>query len=244
MRFQDKVAIVTGGASGIGLACVKELFKEGAKVVIADYSSEGEKIAKSFKSKNVIFIKTDVSKESRVVSLINQTVHKYGKLDIMIANAGIGDGSLCHLEPTEVWDKIVSVNLKGVFLCNKYALKKMVKQKSGSIVNVASILGLVGEPIAPTYSACKAGVVNLTRTNGAAYAKLGIRVNAVCPGYIYTPLIESVGEEGYKMLISKHPIGRLGEPEEVANCILFLASDDASFVTGASLAVDGAYTAV
>src|SRR5574344_1363111 len=131
MRFQDKVVIVTGGASGIGLACVKDFFKEGAKVVIADTSSNSEKIAKSFKSKNVIFIKTDVSKETKVVSLINQTVHQFGKLDVMVANAGIGEGYLCHQEPTEVWDKVVSINLRGVFLCNKYALKKMLKQKSG-----------------------------------------------------------------------------------------------------------------
>lgn len=247
MKLEGKVAIITGGASGIGLGIAKDFFDLGAKVIIADWSESEEVIKKEFNSNNVMFIKTDVSKEKQVKHLVDQTVKKFGKLDIMVANAGIGDGSLLHEEPLETWEKIVGVNLTGVFLCNKYAIKAMLKNKGqnkGAIINMSSILGLVGEAVAPAYASCKAGVNNLTRSGAIAYAKDGIRINAVCPGYIYTPLLSSFDEEKFEYLKTKHPIGRLGKVEEVTPAVRFLASDEASFITGITLPVDGGYTAI
>ena len=244
MNLKDKVAIITGGASGIGLAIAKELFKFDVKIVIADLSDKDSFIKDEFKSDNVIFIKTDVSKEEDVKHLVDETVKIFGKLDFMVANAGIGDGAVLHEEETSNWDKVVSVNLTGVFLCNKYAIAEMIKNKSGSIVNMSSILGLVGEATAPAYSACKAGVINLTRAGALAYATEGIRINAVCPGYINTPLLSGIPKETMDFLKTKHPIGRLGESEEVAPAVRFLLSDEASFITGVALPIDGGYTAL
>ena len=242
MNLEGKVAIITGGASGIGLAIAKDLFAHGVKVVIADWSDSSDFVKKEFNNKNAIFIKTDVSKEKQVKHLVSETVKRFGKLDYMVANAGIGDGALLHEEPVATWDKVVDVNLKGVFLCNKYAIKEMLKKKSGAIVNMSSILGLVGEAVAPAYCACKAGVNNLTKSAALAYAKEGVRINSVCPAYIYTPLLKDFSEEKFNYLKAKHPIGRLGEVAEVAPAVRFLLSDEASYITGVALPVDGGYT--
>lgn len=239
MKLKDKVAIITGGTSGIGLAIAKDFLNEGAKVIVSSYSVD-EFSKNKDQIKGATFFECDVRREREVKSLIKRTIDKYGKLDIMVANAGIGDGSPVGEEDSEVWKNIISINLTGVFLCNKYAIQEMLKQKKGSIINMSSVLGLVGNPSAPAYSSCKAGVINLTRSGALAYAKEGIRINAISPGYIKTPLIESIPED---MLIPLHPIGRLGEDYEVAKAVTFLASDDASFITGVVLPVDGGYTA-
>lgn len=243
MRLKDKVAIVTGGASGIGEATVRLFVQEGAKVTIADMNEEkGEALAKEL-GDSTIFVKTNVTNESEVENMVNKTVETFGKLDILFNNAGIGD-----LHPTdelsfEHWQRTISVNLDGVFLVAKHAIRVMKKNGSGSIVNTASILGHVGDAQVASYAASKGAVANLTRALAVEFAQDNIRVNAVCPGYVITPLIDQLDEEAREYLVTQHPIGRLGKPEEIAKAVLFLASDDASFVTGANLLVDGGYTA-
>ncbi len=243
MRLQDKVAIVTGGASGIGEFTVREMLKQGAKVVIADFNDAGgQKLADEL-GENVSFIHVDVSNEEQVEAMVKHSVDTFGKVDILFSNAGIGSIGSTHELTLEEWDKTISINLSGVFLCAKYALKEMVKQGSGSIVNCASILGHVGQAATASYTAAKGGVVNMTRALALEYASKGIRVNAVCPGYIKTPLLDQLDDEMMQHLVSLHPLGRLGESHEVANAVVFLASEEASFVTGANLLVDGGYTA-
>lgn len=245
MNLEGKVVIVTGGASGIGLSCVKKFLAEGSKVVIGDYSDNGEEVLKELNNPNVQFMRMDVRKEEHVKLLVSKTVEIYGKLDVMVANAGVGDGGLLADCPTESFDNIVSINLRGVFLCNKYAIQEMLKTGGGSIVNISSILGIVGEALAPAYCSCKGGVSNMTRSAALGYATKNIRVNAVAPGYIYTPMIEAAGSaDNYQGLISKHPIGRLGEADEVADAVLFLSGDQSTFITGVILPVDGGYTAI
>jgi NAD(P)-dependent dehydrogenase (short-subunit alcohol dehydrogenase family) len=243
LRLQDKVAIVTGGASGIGEYTVREMLKQGAKVVIADFDDAGgQKLADEL-GEGVSFIHVDVSNEEQVEAMVKHSVDTFGKVDILFSNAGIGSTGSTHELTLEDWDKTISVNLSGVFLCAKYALIEMVKQGRGSIVNCASILGHVGQAATASYSATKGGVVNMTRALALEYASQGIRVNAVCPGYINTPLLDQLDDATRKHLVSLHPLGRLGESHEVANAVVFLASDEASFVTGANLLVDGGYTA-
>ncbi|BFT69383.1 SDR family NAD(P)-dependent oxidoreductase [Paenibacillus sp. P36] len=247
MRFQAKVAIVTGGASGIGEKTVRLFAEEGAKVVIADFSDRGQAVSDQLNKEgfDTLFIKTDVTKEDEVIHMVTQTVNKYGKLDILFANAGIAKDAPADLLSTEAWQKTIDINLTGVFLCDKYAIKQMLEQGTGgAIVNCGSIHSHVGKASVTAYASAKGGVKLLTQSLSADYAIKGIRVNAVCPGYIDTPLIEGRSETVNQHLIGLHPMGRLGKPEEVAKAVLFLASDDASFITGTSLLVDGGYTAV
>ncbi|MCH1624518.1 SDR family NAD(P)-dependent oxidoreductase [Fredinandcohnia quinoae] len=246
MKLVNKVAIVTGGASGIGEATVRLFVKEGAKVVIADFSERGKELSEQLNAAgfDTLFVKTDVTNEDDVKNMIAETINKYGKLDIMYANAGIANDAVAHELTYENWKRTIDINLSGLFLSDKYAIDQMLKQESGGvIVNAGSIHSHVGKVGVTAYSSAKGGVKLLTQTLGATYAKNGIRVNAVCPGYIDTPLIAGAGDEGKKHLISLHPQGRLGKPEEVAKAVLFLASDDSSFVNGTSLLVDGGYTA-
>lgn len=246
MRLQGKAAIVTGGASGIGEATVRDMVKEGAHVLIADLNTDlGERLAKELNSKStkVVFQRVDVTREEDIIKMVAKAVELFGKLDIMFSNAGIGNLAPSTELSFEEWRKVISINLDGVFLCGKHAIKAMKKHGGGSVINCASILGHVGQAATAAYSSAKGGVVNLTRTLAVEFAKEGVRVNAVCPGYIETPLLSEMDQEMKNMLISLHPIGRLGKPEEVAKAVVFLASDDASFVTGASLLVDGGYTA-
>ncbi|KAF4326309.1 SDR family oxidoreductase [Paenibacillus sp. F6_3S_P_1C] len=246
MKLKDKVAIVTGGASGIGEATVRLFVQEGARVVIADFSDHGKELAAELNGEghDTVFIKTDVTKEEDIKHMINETVEKYGKLDIMYANAGVADDDTADALSYDKWKRTIDINLSGVFLSDKYAIEQFLKQGNGGvIVNAGSIHSFVALPKTTAYASAKGGVKLLTQNLCTAYAKEGIRVNAVCPGYIETPLLKNVDEQSKQYLTSLHPQGRLGRPEEVAKAVLFLASDDASFVNGTTLLVDGGYTA-
>lgn len=243
MRFKDKVVIVTGGASGIGEASVRAFAREGAKVVIADFADHGQTLADELGTDKALFIKIDVTDSAAVQAMIAQTVAKFGRLDVMFANAGIAaDAPVDELEES-AWQRTIDINLNGVYLCDKYAIQQFLKQGSGVIVNCGSIHSHVGKRGVTAYAAAKGGVKLLTQTLAIDYGAKGIRVNAVCPGYIDTPLLSHIPDEAKQKLVALHPMGRLGRAEEVANAVLFLASDEASFVTGSSLLVDGGYTA-
>lgn len=247
MRFQQKVVIVTGGASGIGAASVRLFAEEGAKVVIADVSGEGQTLADTLTKRGLTacFIKTDVTREDEVMRLVENTVECYGQLDVLFANAGVGADGPTDQISFQDWKLAIEINLSGVFLCNKYAIKQMLSQgNGGAIINCGSVHSHVGKARVTAYAAAKGGVKMLTQSTAVAYAARNIRVNAVCPGYIETPLINQLGEDVKNYLVGLHPSGRLGTAEEVAKAVLFLASDDASFITGTSLMVDGGYTAV
>lgn len=243
MRFKDKVVIVTGGASGIGEASVRAFAREGAKVVIADFADHGQALADELGADKALFIKIDVTDSEAVQAMIAQTVAQFGRLDVMFANAGIAaDGPIDELEES-AWQRTIDINLGGVYLCDKYAIQQFLKQSGGVIVNCGSIHSHVGKRGVTAYAAAKGGVKLLTQTLGIEYGAKGIRVNAVCPGYIDTPLLSHIPDDAKEKLVALHPMGRLGRAEEVANAVLFLACDEASFVTGSSLMVDGGYTA-
>lgn len=246
MRLKGKVAIVTGGASGIGKSTAELMAAQGAGVLIADYSKAGSEVAAALQSEGyeAEFFHVDVSEEAQVAAMVNKALERWSRLDIMVSNAGIGSLGQADQLSLEDWNRVIAINLTGVFLCAKYAIPAMRKSGGGSIINLASILGHVGFGGATAYAAAKAGVVNLTRTMAIDYAKENIRVNAVCPGFINTPMVTaSLTAEQIQAIGAMHPIGRLGRPEEVAHGIIFLATDEASFVTGTSLFVDGGYTA-
>lgn len=243
MKLQDKVAVITGGVSGIGAATAKLFASEGAKLVLVDMNEEkGASIEAELKSggSEAIFIKADVTSEEEVKNIFTTALDTFGKVDILFNNAGIG-----AVKPTEElsyaeWRKTVEVDLDGVFLVAQAAIKEFLKAGSGVIVNTASMYGWVGSPGSAAYNAAKAGVVNLTRSLGLEYAARNIRVNALCPGFIDTPIL---GETDRQALTTATPMNRLGKPEEMAKAVLFMASDDSSFMTGNSLIVDGGYTA-
>ena len=248
-RLEKKVALVTGGGSGIGKASALAFAKEGAKVVVADVAiEEGQRTVEQLKEAggDGFAIRTDVTNAAEVASMVSETIEAYGKLDCALNNAGIALGSSVSDCTEEDWNRVLSVNLTGVWLCMKYEIAQMLKQKSGAIVNVASVLGLVGQAEPAPYVASKHGVVGLTKSAAVSYSKAGLRINAVCPGYITTPLIEPNLKDNPDVethLISLHPIGRLGKSEEVAETVVWLCSDSASFVSGHSMVIDGGYTA-
>jgi len=247
----DKVAIVTGGGSGIGRATALGFAHEGTKVVVADVDVNcGEMVNSEIKQSggDSIFVKTDVSKSADVEALIDKTRATYGRLDFAVNNAGIG-GVLASTAdyPEADWRHVLDINLTGVWLCMKHEIPEMLKQGSGVIVNISSILGQVGFPNATAYVAAKHGVIGLTKVAAIEYAPQGVRVSAVCPAFIATPMIEKSGiiegTEMYNTVAGLHPIKRLGTPEEVADLIVWLCSASASFMTGSAVLVDGGYVA-
>ncbi|MCC5895460.1 MAG: SDR family oxidoreductase [Alkalibacterium sp.] len=241
--LKGKVAVITGGASGIGLATVEAFLDKGAKVVLSDYNAEdGQKHADRLSDKGeVVFIKADVSKEDEVKALVEQTVEKFGSLDVIFNNAGIGAQGETHNLTYEDYRKVISINQDGVFFGNKYAVQQMKKNGGGVVVNCASILGIVGEPSAYAYNASKGAVVLMTKSLALQYAKDNIRCAAVAPGYVESGMVnkEALGEY-YDKLVDKHPIGRLGVPEEIAHTVVFIAENE--FLTGITIPVDGGYT--
>ena len=255
MRLEGKVALITGGGSGIGLASAVLFAKEGARVVVSDLneapvleavyritSAGGEARA----------VTGDVSNSAQAASMVSAAVEAFGHLDILVNSAGVSARNALPegASPEEIWDKVMDVNLKGTYLVSWHAVPEMEKNGSGSIINLASIMGLVGYPVGMgggfnPYNPSKGGIVQFTRNLSIDLARKGIRVNCICPGYVETNLTKAITDdpESLRKLQERHPMGRLGRPEEIANAALFLASDEASFVTGAPLIVDGGYTA-
>lgn len=239
MQFENKVAFITGGGSGLGLATAKAFIAEGAKVMIFDFNPKSREVANEIGAK---FVQGDVSKAESVQSAVAKTVEEFGRLDIAVASAGVGGEGDVVTSTVENWERTNGIDYSGVFYTNKYVTEQLLKQGTGGVVvNVASMFGLVAVSNNIAYSASKGGVVNLTRAAGTMYAKEGIRVNAVAPGVMRTPLIDEPTLEQYAKL---HPAGRVGEAQEVADLITFLASDKAKFITGATIPIDGGYTAV
>lgn len=244
--LENKVAIITGAGSGIGKATAELFVKEGAKVVVSDINEKnGISVTEALTKQghDAFFIKADTSKPEDNEMLVNKTIEKYGQLDIAINNAGIAGPITATGEyPIDGWQKVIDINLSGVFYGMRYQIPVMVA-KGGSIVNVASILGMAGTRFSPAYVAAKHGVVGLTKTAALEYGNKNIRINSIGPGYIKTPLLSALDDDTLNKLVGLHPIGRLGESNEVAELLLWLASDKASFVTGSYYAVDGGYLA-
>jgi NAD(P)-dependent dehydrogenase (short-subunit alcohol dehydrogenase family) len=248
-NMAGKVALVTGGSSGIGRATALAFASEGARVVVADVAVEGgEETVRSIEAAGgiAVFVRTDVSKANEVEALVSQTVGRFGRLDAAFNNAGTEGAVASTVELAEAdWDRVIATNLKGVWLCMKYEIPLMLEHGAGTIVNTSSVYGMVAGRGVAAYVASKHGVAGLTRAAALEFAPHGIRINAVCPGAIRTPMLmrhipDAEAEERWKTL---EPVGRMGAPEEVAAAVVWLCSDAASFVTGSTLAVDGGFLA-
>lgn len=241
--FNEKVAIITGGASGIGLATAKKLLGEGAKVVLVDWNQDVSDIAKNL-GKNCIGIRCDVSCDTNVQETISKIMEKFGHIDYLVANASIGGGpNKAHEVSIDEWNKVIGVNQTGIFLMNKYVISEMLKNGKGAIVNTSSMYGLVGTTTSFAYSASKGAINQMTRSLALTYAHDNIRVNAIAPGYVDTPILVSVPKEMKDAMANQLPIGRLGKDVEIASLICYLLSDEASFITGAIISIDGGFTA-
>ena len=253
-RLQDKVALVTGGARGLGKAQCIRMSEEGAKVAVTDVlDEEGRQVAEQIRQAGGQgeFWHLDVTDENEVREVLESVTQKWGKLDVLVNNAGITGADKPTDEMTvEEWRAVSDVNVLGVFLCTKHAVPKLRDAGGGSIINLSSIYGIIGAPDIPAYHASKGAVREMSKVDALLYAGDNIRVNSVHPGFVYTPLVESFAEgkdmslEEFKdKTAAKHPIGRMGEPDDIAWGVVYLASDEAAFVTGSELVIDGGYTA-
>ena len=241
--FNGKVAVITGGASGIGLATARKLLSKGAKVVLVDWNEDVSEIAKTLNN-DALGIRCDVSSEEDVQKSVNDIIEKFGHIDFLVANAGIGGGlNKAHEVSVDEWNKVIGVNQTGIFLMNKYVISEMLKNGGGAIVNTSSMYGLVGTTMSFAYSASKGAINQMTRSLALTYARDNIRVNAVAPGYVDTPILAEVPKDMKDAMANQLPVGRLGKDTEIANLICYLLSDDATFITGAIVPIDGGFTA-
>jgi 3-oxoacyl-[acyl-carrier protein] reductase len=241
MRLENKVVIITGAGSGIGRETALLFAKEGAKVVVADVNEKGgeETVAQIKTNGDGFFVKLDVSNREQSKQMVKTTLEKYGKIDVLINNAGIVQDAFVSKMTEGQWDKVIDINLKGVFNCIQAVVEVMMNQGSGVIINTSSIVGLNGNVGQVNYAATKAGLIGMTKTLAKELGRKGIRVNAVAPGFIATPMTSAVPEKILEMMKEKTPLRRLGEPKDIANAYLYLASDESNFVNGAVLSVDG-----
>lgn len=252
MRVKDRVAVVTGAAMGIGKGIATVLAREGAKVVVADINAdEGARtVAELNRGGDAVFVQTDVGDEGQVRAMVKRAVDRYGSLSILVNNAAIGVYTPVHETTLEAWERCLRINLTGPFLCSKYALPHLRAAGGATIVNIASVHAYQNVGGTAPYAASKGGLAALTRVMAIDYAADGVRVNAICPGWIYTPLIERIFKEsgdfeGMRRTVTQRQLlGRLGTPEDIGNAVLYLVSAESSFVTGASLFVDAGLTAV
>jgi NAD(P)-dependent dehydrogenase (short-subunit alcohol dehydrogenase family) len=252
-RLKDKVAIVTGGAVGIGAACARRIAAEGAKIAILDRMDDsgrelaGELVGLGYQAR---YLHADVASETEVAHAIDDVASLFGRLDVLINNAGIaGPDKPTHELTEEEWDRVQAVNVKGVFFCTKHAIPHMRRAGGGSIVNLSSIYGLVGAPDLPPYHASKGAVRLMSKTDALLYARDGIRVNSLHPGFIWTPMVHGFLsghggdlDEQRRQVGALHPLGHMGEPDDIAWGVVYLASDESKFVTGSELTIDGGYT--
>ncbi len=251
MILKDKIIAISGGTSGIGLTISKRILQEGGRIAIIHINENREKEVNTelsaYTGKYRLY-KADVSSESEIEETFKKVYLDFGRIDGLVNSAGIALQSKPSYQVTmEEWNKVIGVNLTGAFLTTKYAIPYMIKNKGGSIINLSSVLGIVGEPDDPAYCASKGGVTLLTKSDALSYAKYGIRINSIHPGHIDTPMlmdfVKSIGVKFLNKLINEIPLGRLGRTEEVANVVIFLLSDYSSYITGAEIVVDGGFTA-
>jgi len=250
-KLENKTVFITGGLSGIGKACAIAAAKEGANIAIADLKSDtADESMEEIKKENpkAIFLECDVSAFAQVEAVIQKVISTFGTLDVALNNAGIGGKSYKVGDmPEQEWLKVIGIDLNGVFNCMRHELNQMAKQKSGVIVNMSSVMGKVGIATSSHYVAAKHGVIGLTETAALEYATEGIRINAICPGFIDTPLLTKIGINRHadvrQHIIDLHPMKRLGKPEEIAKGFIFLASDDSSFISGTAMEIDGGFLA-
>lgn len=247
-RLANKVAMVTGAGSGIGFACARRFVEEGAEVLGFDLQDCDRWHELDPSGEKIRFVTGDVTDFEQQQAAVHEAVESFGSLDILVTSAGVGDAGPVHMVEEAAWQRVIDINLSGTFLSAKAALPQMMKQRSGSIVTIASCEGVVATEGGSSYNASKAGVVNLSKNMAIDYGRLGIRCNALCPGFIETPMFDSVLNQDFMAevkadIMAQTKLGRFGEPVEMANVALFLASDESSFVTGQAIVADGGYIA-